>query len=190
MIITDFIENYKNARVQNSKVNPNAVSEYLTRELGIKTYIPFEAKRKIAEMIVKQYTNEVDGIKKHDSISAYVGFVSAMIAAHTTLEFNSNPIEDYDLLAGNGLLPKIIAEFQESYNECEVILKMALAMELENNNVNGLIGRFLNKISGMLDGVVEAVKDKFGDFDLQSVLGADFKEEDLTQLKSFLDRMK
>ena len=190
MLVHDFVENYKNAKVQNTKINPGAVSEYLHKELEIKTYIPFNTKRKVVEMVVQQNTTEVDGIKKNDSISQYVSFVTAMIMTHTSLEFSADPVADYDLLAESKLLPQIIAEFQDSYNECDVLLKMALAMELEDNNVNALIGRFLNKISVLLDGVVEAVKDKFGDFDLSDILGDNFEEEDLAQLKGFLDKIK
>ena len=136
MKINEFIEKFKNAKVQNTKVNPNAVSEYLQKELEIKSYIPFRDKRKIAEMIVEQNIDEKDGIKKYDSINAYIGLVASAISTHTNLEFGADPVADYDLLAESGLLPKIISEFQQDDNECDVVLKMALAMELEDNNVN------------------------------------------------------
>ena len=190
MLITEFIEKYKNAKVQNTKANSNAVSEYLQKVLEITTYIPFREKRKIAEMIVEQYTEVVDGIKKHDSISSYVGFVIAMISAHTTLEFSNNPIADYDLLAESGLLPLIIAEFQNDYNECEVILKMALAMELEDNNVNILIGHFLDSILKKLEGVGEALNEKFKNFNIKDVLGTDINIENMDELNSFINKLK
>ena len=190
MKIAEFVENFKTARIQNSKVNPNAVSEYMAKELVIKKYIPFREKRQIAEMIVEQYTEEVNGIKKHDSIGAYVGFVAAMISAHTALEFSADPVTDYDLLSESGLLPQIVSEFQESYNECDIVLKMALAMELEDNNVNVLVGHFLNRILGMLDGVSEALKDKLEKLDLKDIFGADIKQEDLAKLNSLLDKLK
>lgn len=190
MTITQFIENYKNAKVLNTKVNPNAVSEYLRKELEIKTYIPFMEKRKIAEMIVAQNIKEVDGIKKYDDISSYVSLVVASIVAHTNLKFNTDPIADYDLLAENGLLPQIIAEFQGSHEEIGILLKMAIASELEDNNVNVLVGRFLDSVLKKLDGVVDGVKNMVGNVDLKELLGMNFEEEDLARLKGFLDRMK
>lgn len=190
MTIQNFIENYGNAKVLNTKINPNAVSEYLRKELEIKTYIPFREKRKIAEMIVAQNIKEVDGIKKYDDIDGYVSFIVASLKIHTNLEFSSDPIADYDTLAENGLLPQIIAEFQGSHDEIDLLRKMALEMELEDNNVNALVGRFLNKISGLLDGVLDTFKDKFEDFDLKDVLGGDFKQEDIAQLMGFLDKIK
>lgn len=190
MTIQKFMDAYNAKRFMNTKQGVDERVEWIKKVLEIKTYIPFREKRKIAEMIVEQNINEVDGIKKYDSIDGYVSLIVASIAAHTNIEWSEDPVADYDLLAESGLLPQIIAEFQGSHDEIDIILKMALAMELEDNNVNALIGRFLNKISGMLDGVIEAVKDKFGDFDLKDILGADFEEEDLAQLKGFLDKIK
>lgn len=190
MKINEFIEKYKNAKVQNTKVNPNAASEYLQKELEIKSYIPFRDKRKIAEMIVEQNIDEKDGIKKYDSINAYIGLVAAAISTHTNLEFGVDPVADYDLLAESGLLPKIISEFQQDYNECDVVLKMALSMELEDNNVNVLVGHFLDNIINKLDGVSEVLKEKLKDFDLKDMLGTDIKQEDLAKLSGFINKLK
>ena len=190
MKIREFIEAYKAKRFMITKNGTDERSEYLRKELEIKTYIPFREKRKIAETIVAQNIKEIDGIKKYDDINSYVSLVVASIVAHTNLRFGEDVIADYDLLAESGLLLQIIAEFQGSHEEIGILLKMAIAMELEDNNVNVLVGHFLNKISGMLDGVLETLRDKFGDFDLKDALGVDFKEEDLVQLKGFLDKFK
>jgi 5-formaminoimidazole-4-carboxamide-1-beta-D-ribofuranosyl 5'-monophosphate synthetase len=160
----------------------------LKEKLEIKTYLPFRTKREIAEMVVAQNTEWVDGVKKHDSINAYIGFVVAMIGAHTVLEFSSDPVSDYDLLAESGLLPQIIAEFKESYDETDIILKMALAMELEDNNINASVARFLDGILKKLDGVGDVLKGALGNLDLKEILGANFNSEDLANLKGFLDR--
>lgn len=190
MKINEFIENYKAKRFMVTKQGVDERSEWLRKELSIKNYIPFKEKRQIAETIVAHNIKEVDGIKKYDDIGSYVSLVVSSIMAHTNLEFGDDPIVDYDLLAENGLLTQIIAEFQGSHEEIGILLKMAIASELEDNNVNALVGRFLNKVSGMLDIIVEVAKDKFESFDLNDVLGADFKKEDLAQLMGFLDKLK
>jgi hypothetical protein len=179
MKIAEFIENFKTARIQNSKVNPNAVSEYITKELEIKTYIPFREKRKIAEMIVEQNISVVDGIKKYDDISSYVSLVVASIAAHTNLQFGEDPVADYDLLAESGLLPQIIAEFQDSHEEIGILLKMAIASELEGNNVNVLIGHFLDNIL-----------QKLRELDFSKIFGGEIKEEDVAKLNGLFDKLK
>ena len=190
MKINEFVENYKAKKFVSIKQGVNERAEWIRKELEIKPYIPFKDKRLIAEMIVAQNIKEIDGIKKYDSINGYIGLIVSSIAAHTNLEWGADPVEDYDLLAESGLLSQIIAEFQGSHDEIDIVLKMALAMELESNSTSALVGRFLNKISGMLDGVLEAVQDKFGDLDMKNVLGADIKEEDLTKLIGLLDKIK
>ena len=190
MKIKEFCDAYKAKNFMNTKQGVEERIEWIKKELEIKPYIPFRDKRKIAEIIVAQNIKEVDGIKKYDSIDGYVALIVASIVAHTNLEFGQDPVADYDILAESGLLPQIIAQFQGSHDEIDIVLKMALAMELEDNNVSALIGRFLNKISGVIDGVVEAVKDKIGDFDFEDILGGDLKKEDITRLMGIIDRLK
>lgn len=188
MLVKEFIENFKNNKVMNTKVMPNAVSDYLKKNLEIKTYIPFRTKREVVEMVVKQNITEVNGIKKNDAINQYISFVVAMISIHTALEFSSNPVADYDLLAESRLLSQIIAEFQESYSECDALLKMTLASELEDNNINVIVAKFLYGILDKLDGVGEVLKESFGNIDLKEILGANFNEEDLTKLSGLLNK--
>lgn len=190
MLVNEFVKAFAEKKIVNTKINEHAVSDYLKKELEIKSYIPFRDKRKIAEMIVAQNIEEVDGIKRYDSINGYVSLVVASIKAHTNLEWSADPVADYDLLAESKLLPQIIAEFQDSHNEIDIIRKMALEMELEDNNVKALIGRFLNKISGVLDDVVNIAKDKFENFNPKDVFGVDIKEEDLAKFIGLLDKLK
>lgn len=190
MKIREFCEAYKAKRFMNTKQGVDERVEWIRKELEVKEYLPFREKRQIAEMIVAQNIKEVDGIKKYDSIDGYVSFVVASIAAHTVIEFSTDPVADYDLLAESGLLTQIINEFQESHNEIDIILKMALASELEDNNVNVLVGHFLDKILKKIDDFGDALKDKFEDFNISDILGADFNGEDLTKLIGLLDKIK
>jgi hypothetical protein len=190
MNIKEFVEAYKAKKFMNTKQGVDERAEWMRSQLGIKEYIPLREKREIAEMIVAQNIKEVDGIKKYDDIDSYVSLIVASIAAHTALEFSDDPIDDYDLLAASGLLPQIIAEFQGSHEEIGILLKMAIAAELEENNVNVLVGRFLNKISVALDGIVDITKDKFEGFNFKDIFGENFKEEDLAKLGGLLNKLK
>lgn len=179
MKIKEFCDAYKAKRFMNIKTAAEEKSEWLRNELEIKTYIPFMEKRRIAEMVVEQNISVIDGIKKYDDIGSYVSLVVASIMAHTNLQFSDSPIEDYDLLAESGLLPQIIAEFQGSHEEIGILLKMAIAAELEENNVNVLVGHFLNNIIQILEKV-----------NPKDIFGAGIKGEDLAKLLAFLDRLK
>jgi hypothetical protein len=189
IIVIDFVNDFKTKKIQNTKINEHAISDYLRDKLEIRSYLPFREKRAIAEMVVEQNIEFVDGIKRYDNINSYLSFVVATLTAYTNLEFNnSDPVADYDLLAESGLLPFIIAEFKSEYDEIDVLLKMAIAAELEDNNINTLVGKFLNGILDRLDSVGEVLKNSIGDIDIKEILGENFKQEDLAKLKGFLDK--
>jgi hypothetical protein len=188
MTVNAFVEKFKKERIANTKTDNTIVPSFIKKELEVREYVPFKEKRAIVELLVMKSIDVVDGVKKHDSISGYVSFVAAMLTAHTNLELSDHPIADYDVLAENKLLAPIIETFRESYDECDVLLKMALASELEDNNVNMLFGRFLNGILDRLDSVGEVLKSTMGNVDINAILGEHFKQEDITKLLGFLDK--
>ena len=188
--IKEFCEAYKAKRFMNTKQGVDERIEWLRNELEIKSYIPFKTKREIAEMIVSQNIKVEDGIKKYDSISGYVSLIVASIVAHTNLQFSPDPILDYDLLAESGLLPQIIAQFQSSHDEIDIILKMALAMELEDNSVPALIGKFLNNLLDKLSGLSDGFKNAMGNIDLKELLGEELNKENLTKLTGLINKLK
>ena len=185
MKVQEFVE-----KVKNDTQKASIDEHYIIKMLEVKKYIPFQDKRKIVELIVQQNTQEIDGILRNDSITQYISFVMAMLTAHTNLELTDNPIDDYDMLSENSLLTLIINTFRTDYDDCDVLLKMALASKMEDNNTNVIIGKFLNSILNKLDSVGEALKDKFDNIDVKDILGTTFKEEDLAALSSFLDKLK
>lgn len=189
MFVHEFVKMFVDGKVANNKFEPNAVENFIRKNLDIKEYIPFNEKRMIAEMVVRANTVDVNGVKKHDSINAYVGFVVAMLGAHTALQFGEDPVADYDLLAENGLLMPVIETFRADYTECDVILKMALAHEMEDNSVGAVVGRFLNGVSNTIDGIGDSLKKKIDEVNIDDILG-DVKQEDMTKLFGLLDKLK
>ena len=188
MKCVEFVEKFKKERIANTKTDNTVVSNFIKKELEVREYVPFKEKRAIVELLVMKNIEWVDGAKKHDSISGYVSFIAAVLVAHTNLELSDDPITDYDMLSENHLLTPIIETFQESYNEFDVLFKMALAQELEDNNVNMTFARFLNSILERLDGIGEVLKSTIGNVDINSILGEQFNTEDTAKLISFLDK--
>lgn len=184
MKIFEFVQKFKDKKITNTKAAPNTVQQYVEREIEIKRYIPFNEKRKIAEMVVDQNVHVVDGVKKYSNVDAYICFIMASIVAHTNLECGENPIDDYDALAESGLLPIIIAEFQESHNEIDVLLKMTLASELEDNSVSALIGHFLDAVLQKVDGLSGMLNGVLGNLDLNEL----FNEENAAKIVGFLNK--
>lgn len=190
MTIVEFYNAYKAKNFMNTKQGEDEKSKWIRNQLEIKTYIPFKEKRKIAEMIVEQNIEVVDGIKKYDSIDGYVSLVAASIAAHTSLQFGNDPIADYDLLAESGLLSAIMAEFADSHQEIDLLVHMVLDMEMEDNEINALLGKFLNSIQNGLDGLFSGINETIKDLNIEKLLGADFKKEDLAKLISLFNKTK
>jgi hypothetical protein len=182
--IKEFVENYKAKRFMSTPQGVNEKAEWLRAELAIKSYIPFRDKKRIAEMIVDQNIKVVDGIKKYSNIDAYIGFIMASIVAHTNLKCGDDPIADYDLLAECGLLPQIVAEFQESHNEIDILLKMAVAYELEDNQPGVQIGKFLDGVLKKLDGASNMLSGALGNLDIEKM----FSEENMAKIVGLLNK--
>ncbi len=189
MNVQDFIQEFVDKKISNTKINPNAVEEFIKSKLKIRTFIPFVEKRKIVELVVSANITEEYNIKKIDSVGQFVGFVTSMLMAHTDLELDQvDPIKSYDALSESGLLEPIIACFQGDYSECEVLLKMTVADTLADNELSVVVAKFLDDVSNKLDGVVDGVKEMVGNVDLKELLGMNFEEKDLAKLKGFLDK--
>lgn len=188
MKIKEFIQEFKDKKVQNTKLNEHAVENYLREKLNIVEYVPFAKKMDIIDNIVSEIIKEVDGVKKVNNIAQYMAFINAMLLSHTSLEFEDG-IEDYDELNQYGLIEQIIALFQKDYVECETLLKMAVANELEDNNLNVIIGKFLNGILAQIDGFSEKIKGLTQNLDLPKLLGANMKEEDIAKILGLVDKL-
>jgi hypothetical protein len=183
-----FVEDFQENNIQNTKINEHAVEDYIRKKLEIKEYIPFTEKCKIIEVVVGKSIVEENGVKRVDPISQYISFVIAMLVAHTSLDITQdNPISDYDTLCETGLLEPIVMLFQKDYDECKVVLDMLVSQALEDNNFNVIVGKFLNGILNRLDIFTDTLKESIGNMDLTKLLGADFKEEDLVRLHNFLE---
>ena len=190
ILVQDFCNEFVEKKISNTKINPNAVEEFILSKLDITEYLPFNTKRDIVEMIVTKVVTEEYGVKRVDGISQFLAFIVAMVASHTTLVFGDNPEEDYDALNKCGLLEYLIAMFKKDVDECDVLLKMAIADELADNNLNVIIGKFLNGILGKLDGVSDMLKGVTENLDLSKLLGENINKEDIAKLVGLINKLK
>ena len=62
--VKDFCEKFKKDGVINTKIAPDAVSEYIKKELEVKTYLPFMTKREIVEMKINNLSFILSKFKK------------------------------------------------------------------------------------------------------------------------------
>lgn len=185
--VKNFCEEFVNKKIVNTKINPNAIEEFILNKLEIVEYLPFSKKREIIEIVVDNVIREEDGVKKVDSIAQFLSFITSMLMAHTNLDI-VNAEEDYDALSKCGLLEPIVSLFERDYTQCEALLKAAIADELADNNLNVIVGKFLNGILAKLDGFVEMAKGFTENVDLSKLLGANIKEEDIAEILGFVDK--
>lgn len=187
--VQDFCTEFKSKKIQNNKITPNGIDDFLAEKLEISPYISFDDKRKIAKMVVETNMTEEYGVKKIDSVGQFVSFVIAMIAVHTNLQFDTeNAIGDYDLLSECGVLEHILAQFQKDYAECEVILKMVNADTLADNHLSFIVAEFLDGILDKLDGVGDTIKGVVEKIDLDKIINLGLNENEIAKVKSLLNK--
>lgn len=190
MTVVEFIELYKNTKVQNTKMVPDAIEQFLRKTLEVKEYVPFKKKEEIVKTVIAYNLEEDNSIKHIDSINQYLSFVCAMLVSHTNLEIGEVPADDYDLLAEHGLIDQIVALFAKDYKECDVLLKMAIADELEDNNLSIVVGKFLNGVLDKADDIIALVANVAEGFDLSKLVGEEINKENLGKLFGLLDKLK
>lgn len=188
ILVKDFVNEFVEKKIMNTKLNDHAVEDFIREKLDIVEYIPFATKLDIINKTTSEIVKEVGGIKKVNSIAQYMAFLIAMLSSHTALEFG-DMFEDYDALNRCGLIEQIVALFQKDFSECETLLKMAVADELADNNLNVIVGKFLNGVLGKMDGVIDMAKGFTENLDLSKLLGTNINEEDKAKILGLIDKL-
>ena len=84
MTIQNFIEDFKAKKIMNTAIAPNAVSDYLKRELEVKDYVHFAEKQSVAQIVLESCANITDGVIAIDSIQKYIIFTTVGIIHHAS----------------------------------------------------------------------------------------------------------
>lgn len=137
----------------------------MDKELQVKKYLPIEEKKLIAQGIIYECTEEVNGCIKVDSVRQYLSYVKYMILRHTNLEYTQ---EDYDKLCSTNyqdktLLNAIMDCFAADAKECTRIMNLMTSDHMQQNSMEFIVGKFLNNIS-------EALKEKLDEFDVNALI--------------------
>ena len=174
MVIADFIQEFKDKKIMNSPIAPNAVAEYLKQTLSIKDYVPFAEKRELCERVLNT-CNEIksNGLVKVDSVGRYMMFTLGIISKYTNLEFSSGEdaefdvFDEYDMLCQADLLNPILDVIGEEYMTCNNILNMMMSDIVANNNtVENVVGSILGKIGESVNGLIDVLSEKVEDMEL------------------------
>ena len=188
--VQEFVYEFKSKKIMNTHIAPNAVAEYIKRELEVKDYVPFAEKRTLCANVLNACnTKDDNGLVKIDSVSRYILFTIAIISKYTTLEFSSgkddeefSSLEEYDMLCQANLLDPILEVIGGEYVTCNNILNMMMSDVVANNNtVESVAGHTLGKISESVDGLIGVLAEKVKEMKL------DLSQIDINKYKGLLD---
>ena len=174
MKVNEFIENFKAKKIMNTQIAPNAVSEYIKKELEVKDYVPFAEKRELCKKVLDACnTKETSGLIKVDSVSRYIIFTISILSTYTNLEFSSGDdqefdlLDEYDMLCQSGLLNAILDVIGEEYATCNNILNMMMAdIEANNNTVENVVATVLGGLGDSVDGFIDILAAKVEEMNL------------------------
>ena len=189
MKINEFIETFKAKKVMNTQINPNAVGEYIKKELEVKDYVPFAEKRELCKRVLDTCTTKGNGgLVKVDSVSRYIIFTLSIISKYTNLEFSTgediefDSLDEYDMLCENYLLNPILEVIGAEYATCNNILNMMMAdIEANNNTIEAVLGYNLEKITNSIDYLIDVLADKVDELNL------DLNQIDIDEYKWLLE---
>ena len=187
--VKNFIEKFKNDKVMNSKIAPDAVSNYLKKELEIKDYVPFVEKRELCANVLSVCNKkDENGLVKVDSVSRYIVFTLSIITKYTNIEFSSgkdsefDSLDEYDMLCQSGLLNPILDVIGTEYTTCNNILNMMMAdVEANNNTIENVVASVLGRVGDSIDDFITVLADKVDELNL------DLNQVDISKFKGLID---
>ena len=188
--IKEFVDEFKNRKIMNTHISPNAVVEYIKKELEVKDYVPFAEKRELCANVLNACnTKDDNGLVKIDSVSRYILFTIAIISKYTILEFSSgkddeefDSLDEYDMLCRANLLDPILEVIGQEYVTCNNILNMMMSDIVANNNtIENVVGHTLGKVSKSVDGLIDTLAEKVENMEL------DLNQINIDKYKGLID---
>ena len=151
--------------------------------LQVNKYLPMEVKRTIAQSVIFECANEVDGITQFDSVQKYLAYIRHMITLHTCLEYTD---ADYDVLcateyADGTLIGAIFECFERDADECEMVLELMMDDVMRELSIDASVAKIANKI----DELANKFADKIDGVDLASIMP---KGLDVERINGFLNK--
>lgn len=186
MKITEFVNAYKAKNFMNTKQGVEERIEWIKKELGLVSYLPFADKRELCKDVIDACCTKEGGLVKVDSVMRYIFFTITVISKYTELEFNTDEdydsLDEYDMLCESRLLNPILELIGDEYATCNNMLNMMMDDVISNNNtVEAVFGHALDKVSGSIDGLIGTFAKKVEEMEL------DLSQLDIDKYKGLLD---
>ena len=186
--IREFCDAYKAKNFMNTKQGVEERIEWIKKELGVISYLPFAEKRELCKNVLDACCTKENGLVKVDSVTRYILFTISIISKYTELEFSSgedadyDSLDEYDMLCESKVLNPILALIGDEYETCNNMLNMMLDDVIANNNtVEAAIGHVLGKVSDSLDDLIDVFAEKVEEMEL------DLSQINIDKYKGLLD---
>ena len=132
----------------------------LLQEIDLKTYVPFEVKRSVIDMLIEdEYFDVVN-----DSMDRYQGFVTAVVTLYTDLEFADGQAEleesDFDFLFRSGVWDKIVAEIGKDAEDFMEFFKAKIEDKRKKDSLETVLKESLKTFAAGASGLFSAAKEK------------------------------
>lgn len=144
----------------------------LSKTLEVKKYLPIMKKYEIAQQVFAYSTSFENGLVKVDSLKKYLFFTITAMINYTNLEFSNededgvSAIDEYDMLAENGLVDKIIECYADDYARSLSVLNDVFADEINNNNtIESILADLATNIGYSIDDLIDVIKKKIESMD-------------------------
>ena len=180
--LVEFVGNSKNKMLKTEQLQT-----LLKKELEVKDYISIKDKKVLIDDIVDACIVYEDGVYKFDDIDKYVCFTMKTIETYTNVELSDDIENDYDILCCAKIVEPIINTFKKEYDDVNILLQMKCDYILSGNNIEAQIGTFLNNLLEKSDNLVNAISNKFDNFDINNL---PIGKEDLNKLMEFINTQK
>ena len=168
MKVKEFVEFMNNDK--NKMMKSAQLADVVAKALETKKYIGIKEKKALVASIIGDSLVYEDGVVKFDEISKYVCFTMKTIEKYTNLELSEDIEDDYDMLCEAGLLNIVIKTFDGEYDNVRLLLQMQSDYVLSDNNVESMLGKFLDKTSNKISDFSDKIVKKLEGFDVNKIM--------------------
>ena len=168
MKVKEFVEFMNNDK--NKMMKSAQLADVVAKALETKKYIGIKEKKALVASIIGDSLVYEDGVVKFDEISKYVCCTMKTIEKYTNLELSEDIEDDYDMLCEAGLLNIVIKTFDGEYDNVRLLLQMQSDYVLSDNNVESMLGKFLDKTSNKISDFSDKIVKKLEGFDVNKIM--------------------
>ena len=152
--------------------SPEGISAYMTKNIKIYPYLPYQLKIVAAKTLVNASTFDNEGHFHVDSCKKRLMFVEAVLRYYTNLHLNPDEIfGEYDLVQKNGIYDFVKSQIPErELMEFSAVVDMVYSDILTNEyEPRRFIDRQLSKLKDFSNPIAKIIKEKLDTVNVEDI---------------------